>query len=462
MKKYWILAFLISALLILTGCGGGGGGGGGGGDSENGEGEYGSIDKMVSMNIGDAKSLFINTSAVSSASSQKTSGKSSGNNSGTGLYKITGSGEIKEVDFLDKNRNKINMGSIEYNGIGYYPVLITNVNDGYLIIGFSTMPISDYNPSPWIEYACLVRKNDGAVYKLNDVPSIYVHPNCVRNENTIKLDSYNNIYYLSGQLNKSRIVRVNVDLMSSEYISPSTDSVEAFEVDGWGNILYLGYNNAINNIYRLRTRSGNLRNMVVNTDKHFFWKGPDEKLYYFASSADPSEINMVNPTTGDLELYGSFEHWFTVGFQDGSCRRFSVSKSGINYTYLIDPAGKIDEVYNSSDNTPKNVSISGLIINSVTYTNVTDNYLYIAGKDNSLNNFLVRVTPGGTSLAYDSILGDEYEIYSFTASEDDGIIFNALRMADGRKIVGKISTTGGPVIVLDEDSDKIAYLERIR
>ena len=57
---------------------------------------------------------------------------------------------------------------------------------------------------------------------------------------------------------------------------------------------------------------------------------------------------------------------------------------------------------------------------------------------------------------------NNYEVYTFTASETDGITFNALRMSDGKKIIGKVGINGGAVTVIDEESDaQISYLERI-
>ena len=56
----------------------------------------------------------------------------------------------------------------------------------------------------------------------------------------------------------------------------------------------------------------------------------------------------------------------------------------------------------------------------------------------------------------------ENNVFSFTASETDGITFNALRMSDGKKIIGKVGIDGGDVTIIDEESDvEITYLERI-
>lgn len=84
-----------------------------------------------------------------------------------------------------------------------------------------------------------------------------------------------------------------------------------------------------------------------------------------------------------------------------------------------------------------------------------------AGVDSHGNNFLVQVNPINDS--YEHLLPQGvYDVYSFTASETDGITFNALRMSDGKKIIGKVGIDGGDVTIIDEESDvEITYLERI-
>lgn len=91
----------------------------------------------------------------------------------------------------------------------------------------------------------------------------------------------------------------------------------------------------------------------------------------------------------------------------------------------------------------------------------TENYYYIAGVDTANNNFFIKVNP--LTDTYTQILnGNDYELLSFVASESGGITFNALRMSDGKKVIGKVGINGGSVQILDEESNvQISYLERI-
>lgn len=120
----------------------------------------------------------------------------------------------------------------------------------------------------------------------------------------------------------------------------------------------------------------------------------------------------------------------------------------------------ISEVYNSN-NSPRKVSLTSLQLKSVTAVTSSENYYYVAGLTSTNETVLLKINPDNDS--FNHILPEnEYEVFSFTASETDGITFNALRMSDGKKIIGQVGINGGEVKILDEESDvEITYLERI-
>ena len=121
---------------------------------------------------------------------------------------------------------------------------------------------------------------------------------------------------------------------------------------------------------------------------------------------------------------------------------------------------RIFEVYNETNN-PRVVSLVNLEFNTISSVISTENFYYIAGTDSKNNTFLIKVDP--TTDEYTNLLPqNDYDVFSFTASESDGIVFNALRMNDGKKIIGKVGINGGDVTIIDEESDvEISYLKRI-
>ena len=63
-----------------------------------------------------------------------------------------------------------------------------------------------------------------------------------------------------------------------------------------------------------------------------------------------------------------------------------------------------------------------------------------------------------------NVLGNKYQVYAFSASETDGITFNALDTSTMKKVLGKVSINGGAPVILDSENDnsQITFLERIR
>ncbi len=442
MKKTWILIILLSALLILTSCGGGGGGGGGDDDDNIGD--------LAALDISGAKSVFISSNSSTLYSQSLGFGqKSSSNQGGNSLWKILENNSIQKVNMLDKNKKKMSMRQY---GNELVPILISTVNNNFFVVCFMD---STRGNSIYADFACLVRKTDGAIFKLKSLPYVVNNENDIFNKNLFKTDGLGNMYYLSHDdfySNRRYVVKVNLSTFSSTSITPSTQDVERFEVDDVGNMIYSGTSaNIFDHISRIRSAAG-VYDVLPIEYLGLVWHGLDGALYYI------SELNVkrINPSTLASEAYGvlaSAPSWYGV---NSTYYNFNFN----NCTYVFGASG-LTELYNSTA-TPRDIPYIGVSMSYITpqYC-LTEDYLYIAGKDTSHNYILFKVDPDTGTCT--QILGNEYEIYSFSASEQDGIIFNALRMADGKRIIGKVSTSGGAVTVLDQESNaQITYLERIR
>lgn len=120
----------------------------------------------------------------------------------------------------------------------------------------------------------------------------------------------------------------------------------------------------------------------------------------------------------------------------------------------------IYEAYNPSGK-PRFVSLANCALKSITAVESTENFYYIAGTDSNNNTLLIKVNP--TTDAWTNLLPqNDYDVYAFTASETDGIVFNALRMSDGKKVIGKVAIDGGQVTIIDQESNaQVTCLERI-
>ncbi len=115
------------------------------------------------------------------------------------------------------------------------------------------------------------------------------------------------------------------------------------------------------------------------------------------------------------------------------------------------------EVYNPT-NVPRQITVLGLSIIKTAATST--NYYYVVGYDESNNPLLIRVNPADdTTTILQSV---EYDIFKLNASEDDEVIFNALRMTDGKMVIGKIDAAGTTTIIDETLDQEVTVLERIK
>ena len=455
MKRIWIVIALLCSLLVLASCGGGGGGSGDDDSDDN-------LSDLASMDITDAKSIFIRSGSGSASSIGMSSpAKASGSSSTSRLYKINDAGVVDEVGFFDKDHKQI---TLQRYGVDLVPVFIENINDDYIAVGFA----DSYNATSnyiWLSTAIIARKSDGAIFKLNNIPDCqnlnnYGGWGYIRNGRLFKSDNSGNIYYINQLRDdwdertertihtRAGITKISVSGsgLTSSIITPSTDdSFYGFELDNAGNMVYDGWSQLTNDsAKRLRTADGIYKNVPTYST---IWTDQDGKFHFI----DGMDVKVINPSTFETEVYGSFPDYPT------SWADYKVSLQG--YTYLISNGG-ILEVYNSTAS-PRTIDL-GLSITNIFGVASTEYYYYIAGKDTSSNCFLIKVTPGGAS--YTNVLGNKYQVYAFSASETDGITFNALDTSTMKKVLGKVSINGGAPVILDSENDnsQITFLERIR
>lgn len=451
-----------------------------------------SIPNLKYLNIANAKNLYITGGASTSSSAEKDISADAANTSKKKkIFKITENGYKEEVKYLDMYKNEIT--------VGRDPLVIENVNDQYVYVGFD---------HPWgtnfIYSSYLVRKTDGAVFDITKAGNPYIdtYRRGFSNNKLLKTDKKNNAYfeynYSQNGESKSKIVKVNlsgIESLEAADASPTTDYVEYFDVDWNGNLIYHGYlaSNRENRISRVKKTNGGIWNLA---NPNAYWIGLDGKIYYHSSNDDErkSAEYTHNPDTGESIWSGEYDYpikkiaidenynvtdeilgYFTVSPSTSYSSinmRFNLSsplyKVEVKNKILIidgdsyNPVGvsRIFEVYNQAG-APRIVALNGLTLKSVSAVASTENFYYIAAKDSNSNSSIIKVNPDTD--AWTSLLPqNEYDVYAFTASEADGITFNALRMHDGKKIIGKVGINGGAVSVIDEESDaQVLCLERI-
>lgn len=450
-KRNLLLAVLLQAALLMNfaSC------------SDDDEEEYfdSKISNLKFLSIENAKNLYISTDNTAGRAASDTKK----------IFKITEDGYTEEVKYLDEDNKEVSLGYTQ-------PCAIQPVNDEYIFVGFG------YGGNS-ISSSYLVRKTDGTVFSLANAGNPDKISSSYKNEKLLKTDKNNNLYFLSYDYSSGsgqKVVKVNlsgIESLSATTVSASTDYLYNFDVDWNGNVIYEGYltSDSSNAVRRLRKANGGLANLSEN---NACWIGLDGNIYYKSNSQADYKEPEYDSETNSYTYYGYPIKKITVdssynvsdevyGYFGQSNAYFYQSSSYKlelqNEILIISASGndsKIYEVYNESG-TPRVVSLGSLSMKSVTAVASTENFYYIAGTDKSNNTFLIKVNP--TDDSYTNLLPqNDYDVYSFTTSETDGIIFNALRMSDGKKVIGKVGIDGGDVTMIDEESDvQITYLERI-
>ena len=476
MKRSWILFMLLSLLLAFTSCGGGGGGGEGKSESL--------LDNLSYFDIGDARSVYIGTAS----SPQKVLAKSSTNSissSQYNLFKIDGNDLISKIRFLDKNKNGIDSIILSHTGLDILtPVFVADINDDFFAVGFSWILI-DYvckieNENPTLLY--LIRKSDGAAYRINsglDVKGWYKDgPENFSpyNQPIFETDDKGNIFYLNdgsiwvereegagnvwGNKRVTKITTLGNGKVSTTDITPLTYDVLCAEVDRAENVIFSYYDfyDPVSTCpKKIKKASGLIKNLseitgVEHNCTNAIWKSADGNFYYSYNG-----IKKINPLSLESEDYGTLDLG-TLGAPMEKYYKFDYD----NKTYLVYNGG-IAEVYNSTA-TLKKCTFSGLTVSNISHACATENYIYVSGKDTSSNYFLIKVDPD-TGANTDILTRNRYEVLSFTASETDGIVFNALRILDGKRVLGKIPPNVGPgneTLLCTEEDAEVYFLERIR
>ena len=411
------------------------------------EDDWNNISSLRYLSITNAKNLYISTGNAGRYASRNASDTRR-------IFKITEDGYTEVVKYLDEDGNEV---SIVQEPTAIYPV-----NDVYVFVCFD-----------WKPY--LVRKTDGAVFSLENVGKPREQYNTYKNAPNIKTDKDNKMYFIaenigSNQENAGRIIKLELDginILSAVPVSPSTDSIDFFDVDWNGNLIYDGCltSDMSNRIRRLRKVNGGLLNL--SRDSSAYWIDLDGYICYLGENREAE----YDTETDSYTYYGLTIKKLIVdsvynvtdevyGYIGGIFWQMNSYELVLKDRIVIICDG-IYEVYNETGN-PRMVTLTPSIdMYTVTAATSTDNFYYIAGMDTNNNTFLIKVNPEDDSYTH-LLTQNDYDVYSFTASETDGIVFNALRMSDGKKIIGKVGINGGAVTMIDEESDvEITYLERI-
>lgn len=374
------------------------------------------------LNIIGARALVVlPSSAVSSltANVRSTANK---------LYKISDAGNLEEVLITNE--------LVSNAQIGENPVGVYDVDSSYFIVVYGTNELNGVNGH-------LINKQDGRVYSLSDsgFPSLGGTNTNYKNGKFVSTDQFGNIFFIKrgsydnhGVFDIVKLDVSNPEAILSSVISPADESIFNFEVDPNGHCIYYGTLKADNNtrVNRILKNNRGIQNIPSNT---IFWIGPDNNFYYYSDVLGIKKVVIDN--LGNVSTFDYADNSISIPGK-GEAYKFSFGDRLIFAASGTSVTARIVEVFNAS-NTPR--TIATLPILTISAGAQSSNYYYLAGQRVDATPVLIKVDPLSDTSS-ELYLAGKYDVYSMVVSDNDEVIFSALRLSDGKKVLVKIDSSG--------------------
>jgi hypothetical protein len=271
------------------------------------------------------------------------------------------------------------------------------------------------------------------------------------------MDASGNIYYIvdiiDGNQIGTELVKIDIstpgNLVKTSYVQLTAGHItsgEGFDITSTGHAVYRGDD------FRLRISNGGLYNLPDGA----WWIGLDDKIKLYTSpggkiitfTITPS-FEVITSETDTLDFYiRENVYFYLVRFSD----RILLLGKGIGSEEMV------YEVENPG-NTPRAILLTQ--ISTLKHLVYSNDYYYVSGNDGSEQPVLLKINPS-TDVITTLLPPNQYDIYAMTVDLNNVVTFNALRMNNGAKVIGRISASG-QISILDETINaEVTVLERIR
>jgi len=414
-KKLLVVALL--ALVLVTGCG-----------------WFQSQPDIVRLDIVGAAGLVIAPSGTASAAVARAEGENR-------LFKVTEDGYLLEVTYTDESGDS--------SVLTMSPSDVYNVDSTYVVVIFNQLT------------GYLVQKTDGAVFSLDEIGIPQRTMWGYINQQVVQTDASGNLYYNSdgpaADASTGKIYRIDVtnpaELTAALY-SPDSDEVASFQIDRDGNMIYYANWVAGSADYRIKKSNGGLYPIPP---VEVFWVGPAGIIYYsvWENDTDTKVVQASVDSAFDVSetQYGNTVNG-RIASQDAFCYKLDLEDRVI----IVDKDSNVlTEVHNPTDSVR---FISGIDMATIEYAVSSPGYYYLSGTNASSLPVLLKVDPTDDTVT-ELLPAGAYDIYSMYVDSSDKVTFNALRMADGKKVFGQIDAAGTLTITDDQLDVEAVVLERI-
>ena len=372
------------------------------------------------------------------------------------LFKITEEGIVKEVSYLNKRGKQIKKT--------FFPIMIYTINN-------SDFFVASIKKQQFKTNTYLVRKSDGVVFNMN--VSIELSDNNrvggYSNSDYFAQDDNKNMYFMSHK----QIFRLNISNLNNITGIPLTTNSQmllwGFTLSSKGDIFF-----NTNGVYKVRIAE-KLRNVPYIKLSTNSWTGLDGRIKYIVDGMNYFKYDIK---TNDYTFFYPV-NVYAVDIDENNVAYFTVEKTidtiggwyhsaslmlRFNNRVILIPvnfygASNFLEVENPSNTIREIILPYG--ISSINRAVNSDNYYYLSGRNSLQQPFLIKVD-AATDCVTELLPANAYEVYTMVVSNNDYLIFNALRKSDGVKILGEISPNGELKIIDEQMNVEVTVLKHIQ
>jgi hypothetical protein len=380
----------------------------------------------------------------------------------------------KEVEEIPKDFNNIDVSG----AIGFCSKYIYNAGKTYKIMEDGSMiPIQFYKDGTKAQFvysgirildcsqshlimvvdnqkSYLINKSSGQAELINN---FNIDADSDSEKTIFQSDASNALYILTEDNKVYKIQDLFASPLNAVIVTPETDQVVNFAVDKSGNLLYSGRDLNGNRIHRLRRTNGNIENITGN---HIFyslvWLGFNDSLYYAplqnATLRNISRLD-INTTPASLKRYysGNDDYYNFYSNNPKSRRIKNKSRIIVSLEYLnsTDSPYYFSEIYNPT-HTSNYFALSEFSLTKVYYYACSDDYLYVAGSNNSGQKKIVKMDVD-THVSNAIYTNTDILISYINIDRNSNVYFVGTIISNNSKVVGRIDNTGITKII-DEDN----------
>jgi len=416
--------------------------------SDGGGGQNPPTPTLTKFNIAGAKGLVIMPASAISRSVGATSTLNK-------VFKLTDSGALLEVTALDETGAQM---TTTMN-----PVAVTEAGNDFLAFCFGGNLIN-------VQDMYLVRKSDGAVFQVPKAYNLQGSSGFFKNLPLVQSDTSGKLYWHSWENSSAwsgnqlhKVVRVDSSTptnLTATNLTPTTDAAYSFLVNPSGDLLYRYSTQSNFQGWRILKHTGGLKNLPSSTyfigmslSGDFFYKGDYNATSGFYSLETVSIAANGTDTTTSQPLPASFSAY-------SQSYSYLLRLLAEQYVVSASTGGSLTRV-ESSTHTLGDVSGSPLTTYNLAAASSTK--LYLAGHDTNGSPKLVTYDPSTNlfTTVFPGTDGVEYDLITLDVSSGDSVLFNALRMSDGKKVIGKKSAAGTVTIVDDTYNAEVVSLIQV-